>query len=118
VVVGKSRRGAGPRSLPDPKESRKKFENDPRPKDWADAVKNEKHVKRGEVCSQCRHWVDKKKGHEELQRDQFWERAFLYHGDGTDLGPRHLGDPREYSVCNKRGVAVHELAPWCEDGGK
>lgn len=117
MVVGKTRRGAGPRQLPDPEDSRKTVEQNKTPFNWSEARKLE-HAQAGRVCSQCRHWVEKKKGHEELKRDQFWERAFLYHGDGTDLSPRHLGDPSEYSVCNKRSVAVHELAPWCEDGEK
>ena len=116
--MARRNRGGGPRQLEDPSKRSKQIQQNQTPKDWREAVKNEEHVKAGRVCSRCRHFVDKKKGHEELKRDQFWERAFLYHGDGTDLGPRHLGDPKEYSVCSKKDAAVHELAPWCEFGEK
>lgn len=113
--MAKRNRGGGPRTLEDHETRLKQIQANQTPKDWSEAKKTEA-FRRGEICSRCRHFVDKKVGQEELKRDQFWERAFKYHGDGTDLSPRHLGDPSEYSVCRKKDCAVHELAPWCEFG--
>lgn len=108
----KRRRGGGPRQLQDPQESLKKIQDNQVPYQWSEAD-TLRHVREGRTCSRCRHFVPKEKGQEELRKDQFWERAFKYHGDGTDLSPRHLGDPKEYSICDKRGCACHELSS-CE----
>lgn len=115
-MVVRRRRGAGPRTLRDPHESLKKVQANETPYAWSEAD-TLRHVEQGRTCSKCRHFVPKEKGQEELRRDQFWERAFKYHGDGTDLSPRHLGDPKEYSICNKRGCACHELSS-CEHWDK
>jgi hypothetical protein len=111
VVVVRRRRGAR-RSLPNPQDSLQRIQQNQTPNPWSEADTLE-HVKQGKTCNKCRHWLPKEKGQEELKRDQFWERAFRYHGDGTDLSPRHLGDPKQYSICNKRGCACHELSS-CE----
>lgn len=68
-----------------------------------------------DVCCKCRHFVDKKQGQEELKRDQFWERVFNNHGDGTDFKLKHIGDPRAYSICRLKGCATHELGMDCKE---
>ena len=95
--------------LPDPNESLKKLQgaSQSTSSKW-DQAHLQDHVQEGRFCGRCRHFVDKAKGHEELRRDQFWERCFKYHGDGTDWKLRHIGNPEDYSICNKRGCATHQ----------
>lgn len=77
------------------------------------------HVQCGETCGQCEHWMDPVKGQEFLKKDGFWERTFHGHDDGHDLTRSHIGDPRDYSVCKKKGhVASHKLSTCTEFGRK
>jgi len=60
----------------------------------------------GRICLNCRGYEDPVKAQELIRKEQFWERAFGQHGDGSDLKPYMFGDLSNYSVCSRLGIVT------------
>jgi len=65
-------------------------------------------------CSQCDHCLPLEEGQKLLAAAKFFENAFNQFGDGTDIKPYHIGDPRQYTICRYRHMVVHQYAKGCE----
>jgi len=65
-------------------------------------------------CSFCDHCLPLEQGQKLLIEANFFKEAFNKFGDGSDIKPYSIGDPRQYSVCKYRSIVVHWYAKGCE----
>lgn len=64
----------------------------------------------GKVCCMCKGYADPKKAREEIDKDNFWQRAFGQYKDGHDFKPWMFGDRNDYSICERLGIVTSAFA--------